>query len=144
MLVPYATIVKYICHVAKDGWDSLEFAAWVRTQLRRREWNESDLARKLGRSPSTVNRWMRGDRRPDTESCDLIADVLGVDVDLVLSLVGHRPAPIPLRTSDPQAEINALLGRVKLTPDRAAGLKATLGAWLELDRSMCAGAGPGR
>lgn len=74
----------------------------------------------------------------------MLADVLGVDVDLVLSLVGHRPAPIPLRTSDPQAEINALLGRVKLTPDRAAGLKATLGAWLEMDRSMCAGAGSGR
>lgn len=83
-------------------------------------------------------------RRPDTESCDLIADIFGVDVDLVLSLVGHRPVPITLRANDPQAEINALLGRVKLTPDRAAGLKATLGAWLEIDRSMCAGASSGR
>jgi hypothetical protein len=59
--------------------------------------------------------------------------VLGVDLDLVLTLAGHRPGA-ETAPDDQRAAIIALLERIQLTPDRAAGLRGTLSSWWELDR----------
>ena len=118
-----------------NAWPSAQFSAWVRQQLRRRGWNDAELARQLDMPSGTVSRWMRGERQPSTRSCDLIADVFGVDVDLVLTLAGHRPQPGVAEPDDPRAELIAMLNRVQLTPDRLAGLEGTLRAWIEIDRS---------
>ncbi len=83
----------------------------------------------------TISRWLRGERQPSTRSCDLIADVFGVDVDLVLTLAGHRPQPGVAQPDDPRTELIAMLNRVQLTPDRLAGLEGTLRAWIEIDRA---------
>lgn len=64
---------------------------WLRRQLQRREMRQADLARRVGTSPGTVSSWVNGQRVPDPASCDRIADALGVDVDEVLMLAGHRP-----------------------------------------------------
>jgi transcriptional regulator with XRE-family HTH domain len=117
------------------GWPSPEFSAWVRQQLRRRGWNDAELARQLDMPSGTVSRWLRGERQPSTRSCDLIADVFGVDVDLVLTLAGHRPQPGVVQPDDPRMDLIAMLNRVQLTPDRLAGLEGTLRAWLEIDRA---------
>jgi len=77
---------------------------------------------------------MTGERQPSSRSCYLLADVLGVDLDMVLTLVGHRPGPETIAPDDQRATIIALLERINLTPDRAAGLQGTLTSWLELDR----------
>jgi transcriptional regulator with XRE-family HTH domain len=53
-------------------WDHRDFAAWVRRELRRREWTDSDFARRLNLSTGTVSRWLSGDRHPNPRSCDLI------------------------------------------------------------------------
>ena len=102
-------------------------------QLRRRGWNAAELARRLQVPSGTISRWMTGERQPSSRSCDLLADVLGVDLDLVLTLAGHRPDR-DRRPDDQRAAIIALLERITLTPDRAAGLQGTLTSWLELDR----------
>jgi hypothetical protein len=53
---------------------------------------------------------------------------------LVLTLARHRPAIETSGPDDQRAAIVALLERINLTPDRAAGLHGTLTSWLELDR----------
>src|SRR5918998_2646226 len=117
-----------------SGWNNERFATWVRGQLRRRGWNAAELARRLPAPSGTVSRWLSGERQPSPRSCDLLADVLGVDLDLVLTLAGHRPGPEATAPDDQRAAIIALLERINLTPDRAAGLQGTLTSWLELDR----------
>lgn len=113
----------------------MQFATWVQGHLRSREWNDSDFARKMGIEPSVVSRWMTGKRRPSPASCDLIADALGVDTDVVLTLVGHRPATNPPAPRDEREEIVALLWRIEPNPDRLGGLRATLQDWYERDRA---------
>jgi transcriptional regulator with XRE-family HTH domain len=117
-------------------WPSEPFAAWLRGQLRRRGWTAAELARRLQVPSGTISRWLTGQRQPSSRSCDRLADVLGVDLDLVLSLAGHRPATGPSEPDDPRAALIALLERIELTPDRAAGLHGTLTSWLELDREQ--------
>ena len=94
----------------------------------------AELARRLQVPSGTISRWMTGERQPSPRSCDLLADVLGVDLNLVLALAGHRPGPEVTAPDDQRAAIIALLERINLTPDRAAGLQGTLTSWLELDR----------
>jgi transcriptional regulator with XRE-family HTH domain len=127
--------VNDTCHMEETRWDHTEFASWLRAQLWRRRWNDAELTRRLGLASGTVSRWMSGERRPSSRSCYLIADLLGADIDLVLTLAGHRPGPAPAAPDDTRAALVALLQSVDLTPDRAAGLEATLQAWLEMDRA---------
>jgi|GEM_PF-2522505 len=110
-----------------------EFRHWLKRQLRRREWSQSEFARRLGTAPGVVSHWVRGDRVPDPASCDRIADVLGVDVDLVLTLAGHRPAVEPLAPDDERRELLGYLKRLQLTPDRVTALRGVLRGWLEAD-----------
>ncbi len=54
----------------------------------------------------------------------------------MLTLAGHRPGSETAGPDDQRAAIVALLERITLTPDRAAGLQGTLPSWLELDREQ--------
>ncbi len=70
----------------------MTFGTWLKRQLMRQEgMNQSDLARKVGTSPGLVSDWLRDVRIPSPESCDKIADALGLDIDEVLVRAGHRP-----------------------------------------------------
>jgi len=110
------------------------FGDWLRAELARREWSIADLARRARIDPSAVGRWARNDRLPDPQSCDLLADALGVDVDRVLTLAGHRPNIEALPVDDDRATIAALLRQVELSPDRAATLIGIMRMWLDHDR----------
>lgn len=73
------------------------FRVWLEGELTARDWRPIDLARRLNpEAPanvaSSISKWMSGKRQPDTVSCAAIADVLGVDLDMVLSLAEHKPA----------------------------------------------------
>lgn len=111
---------------------SSQFPAWFRDQLKRREWTYADFARKSGVGPSMVSFWARGERVPSPQSCDIIADVLLVDVDEVLSLAGHRP---PIASDDPPeiADLFAMIRKTEMHPDRIAGLRSMLNAWQAWD-----------
>jgi transcriptional regulator with XRE-family HTH domain len=144
-MLPQDNPVNYSFQVEAEpaSWPSEQFIAWVRQQLRRRHWNDAEFARQLGMPSGTISRWLTGERQPKTSSCDLIADVFGVDVDLVLTLAGHRPAPLSLQPDDPLMQLFALLKRATLTPDRLAGLTGQVRAWIEFDRTTAAGARAG-
>lgn len=110
------------------------FGAWLSYQLKARDWNMSDLARRMDVSPSLISRWARDDRLPSPESCDRIADALGIDVDRVLVLAGHRPDIEAIPIDDARSTLLALVRQVHLTEDRAALLAATIRSWIDLDR----------
>ena len=132
-LVPNGTVVNDNFQMEATHWRHERFVEWLRGQLRRRGWNAAELARRVQVPSGTISRWMTGERQPSSRSCDLLADVLGVDLDLVLTLAGHRPGSEAPAPDDQRAVIVALLERINLTPDRAAGLLGTLTSWLELD-----------
>ena len=100
---------------------AMEFAAWLRRQLARRDWTQADFARAAGLPTGTVSRWVRGERVPTPLHADLIADVLGVDLDIVLAVAGHRPNVDP---DDPPeiADLIAMIRKTQMHPDRVAGL----------------------
>lgn len=96
----------------------------------------SDFARASGFpdggvDPAVVAKWMSGARKPNPASCDLVADVLGADLDEVLALVGHRAREQP---DDPRvADLVAMLRRVRLTDERYQTLKAMLDVMRRID-----------
>ena len=100
---------------------AMEFAAWLRRQLARRDWTQADFARAAGLPTGTVSRWVRGERVPTPLHADLIADVLGVDLDIVLAVAGHRPNVDP---DDPPeiADLIAMIRKTQMHPDRVSGL----------------------
>lgn len=116
------------------------FAPWLRDQMRRREWNQTDLARRLDTHSSVISRWVRGERLPDTASCDRIADVFGLPVDDVLTLAGHRPATEPIKPDDPRTEFISLVKRIRWSPERVAMMRSILTGMAEYDRKERGGA----
>lgn len=55
---------------------------------------------------------------PDPPLCDVIADVLGLDVDDVLTIAGHRPSVVAIPPDDPRRELHALVDRIDWRSDR--------------------------
>src|SRR5919112_753126 len=90
-VVPDGSVVNDNFQMEANRWQHERFVEWLRGQLRRRGWNAAELGRRLQVPSGTISRWMTGERQPSSRSCDLLADVLGVDLDLVLTLAGHRP-----------------------------------------------------
>lgn len=104
----------------------ISFGRWLRQQLRRHELTQADFARRLGTSTSTVSYWINDERVPNPGSCDRIADLFHEDVDLVLTIAGHRPAVEPLAPDDPRRELIALLTRIDLNEDREHAIRSLL------------------
>jgi len=77
--------------------------------------SQSDFARRLDVSPAVVNRWVLGQRIPSPRYCDLIADALNVDLDIVLFQAGHRPLEKRLDPDDPALEFHGLIDRIDWT-----------------------------
>jgi transcriptional regulator with XRE-family HTH domain len=88
------------------------FHAWLRRQLQRRDWSQADLARRMNAATGAVSNWVRGERIPNPQSCERLADVLGEDPDFVLTLAGHRP-PDP---SDDDPRIGQLVTLARKMP----------------------------
>jgi transcriptional regulator with XRE-family HTH domain len=111
--------------------DSLLFREWLYEELHQRRWRAVDLARRLEVPSGTVSRWLSGERQPSPRSCEILANILGVDADFVLTLARHRPAARSLAADDPRQRIIELIERIDLSPSQAAGLEAMLRAWLD-------------
>jgi transcriptional regulator with XRE-family HTH domain len=92
------------------------YKEWLREEMRRREWRQADFARVVGVDVSMVSRWLQG-RRPDPASLERVAAGLGVDLDALLTLAGHRPRSA--RDDDPQvATLVAKVRQIRWTPER--------------------------
>ena len=107
------------------------FAKWFQRQLDRRELTRSDFARAVDKAPARVSEWANGKRIPDPTSCDLIADALGVDLDVVLFQAGHRPMTQPVSPDDPRVDIHGLVDRVTWTPGNVKMITRILRTMLE-------------
>lgn len=86
-----------------------DFRVWLLEQLRKRRWNQSELARRAGITQGMVSRYTNGLALPNEYGADRIARALSVDADIVRGLVGienqDRP-PESLRAGE-------LIGMVK-------------------------------
>ncbi len=92
------------------------YSAWMRDEMRRRAWRQADFARAVEIDVSMVSRWLQG-RRPDPASLERVAGALGVDLDALLTLAGHRPRTP--RDDDPRvATLVAKVRQVTWTPER--------------------------
>lgn len=72
---------------------------------------------------------------PDPTSCDLIADALGVDRDVVRDLAGHRSDVGDLDPDDPKRELTTLVNMLRLT-DRTVGPRTLMRGWIDDDRKQ--------
>lgn len=109
------------------------FSWWFRHQLTVRGWSQSDFARRAGIAPGQVSNWATGVRNPGLPSAQLIADTLGVDVDVVLTRLGLDP--VSARPADERVEtLISELRNIEATPDRIAALEATIRTWADMDR----------
>jgi transcriptional regulator with XRE-family HTH domain len=75
---------------ARGNTGSQQYADWLKEELRRRNWSQSELGRRSGILPSVISRWLRCEWGPDASSALKVANALGVDVDFVLELAGHE------------------------------------------------------
>jgi transcriptional regulator with XRE-family HTH domain len=74
----------------------MDIREMLRAEMGARGWNARRLARACRVAPALAYRWVTDDDddrvNPGPASCQKIADGLGVDLDYVLSIAGHRPA----------------------------------------------------
>lgn len=121
--------VKHDYRVSENGLPEL-----LKREMARREWTQSDLAHRLNKPPSMVSRWLMG-QQPSTQSCDVIADTLGMDLDTILVLAGHRPSPVRFDPNDRVGELLALAKRVDWSqPGRLKTVRTILEMYLDEDR----------
>jgi len=73
----------------------MEFNDRLRALLDAREWNQKRLADELGSPPSTVSQWINGQRTPEGEQLQRLADLLGVEAEWLRR--GDGPEPRELR-----------------------------------------------
>lgn len=78
--------------------------------------------------------WLHNQRTPSTSSSDKIADVLGVDADLVLAMAGHRPLDDEIDPESVAARIMSLVARVHWNDDRIAAIEGPLQAFIDADK----------
>lgn len=62
----------------------------IRAALAAKDWKPPDLARAIGRDPSTVTRWVNGDTVPNMLMTKAIAEALDVRPELLFD-----PPPVP-------------------------------------------------
>jgi transcriptional regulator with XRE-family HTH domain len=115
-----------------------QFREWLQEELHQRRWRAVDLARRLEVPNGTISRWLSGERQPSPRYCEMLADVLGVDADYVLTLARHRLPSVAIAPDDPRQRIIALVERINLTPSQAAGLEGMLRAWLDEQNAAAA------
>lgn len=80
---------------------------YLRDKMRERGWNIARLAEACDVSDGLASKWLSANPRyrvtPSPPSCEKIADALGVDLDELLVLAGHRPSrgASPVATAAP-------------------------------------------
>jgi transcriptional regulator with XRE-family HTH domain len=87
------------------------FGQWLLGEIRSRGMNQTEFAKRVGASTTTVSRWIAG-RIPEGKYMDPIADVLVLDYDLVATKAGYRPAIQEVPTSEREARAVELARRI--------------------------------
>lgn len=132
----FAVNVETDCFHVIAGMNETTFADWLRRQLHRREWTQADFARKLGVGTGTVANWATGARIPSPGSVDRVADAMGVDVDYLLTVTGHRPPVFEIDPDSPEAKLVPLIRQVDWAsrPGRLEEIEAEYRMMIDFDR----------
>ncbi len=129
--MPPVTVVTYCCVMENINGQAAPFRLWLADQLRVRGWNRADAAKRIGVDPSTISRWLNGDRLPSPELVERIADVLVVDYDFVATKAGYRPRELDGDEDDIiKRELLPLMRQIDWTRGLALeAVKANLEFW---------------
>jgi transcriptional regulator with XRE-family HTH domain len=130
------TLRKHYCYMDANTVRGRTFGGWLQYQLDRRDWSKADFANRLGVANGDVSRWVNNKRIPSPASCDRIADVLGVDVDVVLVQAGHRPPDIEVDPDSATARLMPLIEQIDWDsrPGRIEEMEAELRFMIDVDR----------
>lgn len=138
ILMPPVTSVNYCCSMTTNTSQLSRFSDWLRTAMKMERWNRAETAAQLGIDPSTVSRWLKGERIPSPEMCDRVADIFGVDLDFVLNLAGHRPPIFEHDPASPEGRLLPLIRQVdwESRPTRLAEIENDLRFMIQIDREQ--------
>lgn len=137
-IASYDTLRKYYCRMNKNVRQPVKFGPWLESELLRREWNQSDLARRIKSKPGVVSNWIRGTRNPSPGSIKKVADALDVDRNRLLAMLGYGDPDLEVDPDSNEAAILTLVRKIdwESDPARFAGLQVQLEAYLDMDRKL--------
>lgn len=78
-----------------------DFSSILRLLRNQTELSQQELANRIGISKSALNMYERGDRQPNFETLELIADYFNISLDFLLGKVSFIHCPICKYTYDP-------------------------------------------
>lgn len=76
--------------------NNIDFSEWLQTELDRREWRPTELAKKSEISDGAISRFLRGERKPDPESLVSIAKAFRLPPEQVFRAAGMLPPSVQL------------------------------------------------
>ncbi len=74
--------------------ETQDFAEWLETELKNRDWRPADLARESGLYAATINRILNRERHAGPETCRAIAHALDIDEVIIFRKAGLL-SPLP-------------------------------------------------
>lgn len=92
------------------------FAAWLQSELKTRNWSQSDLARATGLNSGTISNLLNEMRRPGDEICRVIAEALGIEQWVVFMKAGLITKP-PREMTARDYRIERLADRLMAIPE---------------------------
>jgi transcriptional regulator with XRE-family HTH domain len=66
-----------------------DFGDWLRQEIERRGWSQSELARRIETHPSLVSKWIRGLQKPQPRQCEKLAAAFGINRNFIMRAAGH-------------------------------------------------------
>lgn len=72
------------------------FGDWLSAIMTSRGLTNAELGRRINVDGSLVSKWKRNFQRPDTWSCQLLSEALGIPVGEVMVHAGHADPTAPL------------------------------------------------
>ncbi|MBE7468421.1 MAG: hypothetical protein DPW09_22050 [Anaerolineae bacterium] len=104
-----------------------DFTEWIEVQLRERNWNTAELAKRAKINSGTLSNVLNRTRRPGPEVCLAIARALNYSPEIVFRQAGLLP-PAP----QPDLEIEEVAHLFQqLSPEQRKLALSTLRAWVE-------------
>jgi len=116
------------------------FGDWLLAQLKANDWSMSKFGQLCGVSHVAVSRWISGERQPEPESCQVIAQALKVPVEEV-----YRRAGVPLSRPNLTTTAETALHLFRLLSEQDQDrLLAMMRALVELEeaKGRARGGGP--
>ena len=112
------------------------FAKWLQDELNKRDWSQSDLARKTGLTRSAIS-YILGSKskNPDNKTLALIANVFDVPLEEVITAVGLTDKTPP--SSVKNIYIKRIVNIVEqLPPEEQEGFYELAKLWVKTTRKI--------